>query len=220
MKKINKIIVLIFVLTIINFSTANANPSTGILVAIGATQTQAPSNGPTTGGVTGGSYGVVDSKGEVTNIVVCHWYCSNGTFGQGGDLAALQIPNSNVGVWFGPGTATYDKETKVFTVTDPVSREITNTDGDSSASVFGNRTLTFTSGNIFERNGELVGAIEGWTLNSTANISVTKDNVSESLFLGTKKTSQETEEFVNNSNLLLLNSKVQKLISLLGSWIR
>ena len=177
------------------------------------------SNGGTVGGV-GGSYAIVDSNGNVTNTIVCHSFCANGTFGPGGETAAVQIPNSNAGIWFGPNTTTYDRETRTFTAIDPVAREITNTNGDSSATVFGNRVLTFVSGNIFVVNEKLVGVTESWSLDSVATVSVTENNVSESLFLGNKKTNNEIQQLVNNSNLLLLNNRVQILINLLDSWVK
>ena len=177
------------------------------------------SNGGTVGGG-GGSYGIVDSNGGVTNIVVCHSFCANGTFGPGGDTVALQVPNSDVGIWFGPNTTTYDRETKIFTATDPSSVEITTTDENSSVTISGNKVLTFVSGNIFVVNGKLIGVTEGWSLSSVATVSVTENNVSESLFLGNRKTSQEVQKLIDDSNLLLLSSKVQTLTSLLGSWVK
>ena len=178
------------------------------------------SNGGTIGGV-GGSYAVVDSNGGVNNIIVCHSFCANGTFGPGGDTVALQIPNSNAGIWFGPGTTTYDRETKTFTATNPTSEEIETITGDSSAKIFGNKKLTFVSGNVFiDSSGKPQGILEGWTDNSLANISVTSNNIKESLDLGNQKTSQQVRDLIQDSNLLLLNDRVQVLINLLGSWVK
>jgi hypothetical protein len=215
MKKINKIIVSVFALTIINFSIANASPPTSILVAVGVIQTQASSEAKPNG-----SFAVVDSNGNVTNTVVCGSYCANGTFGPGGDTAVLQVPNSNVGVWFGPGTTTYDKENKTFTATDPTPQEIELTDGDSSVTIFGNKVLTFVSGNIFVSNGTLVGVQESWALSSNASVSVTENDIKESLDLGNIKTNQEVRNLIEDSNLLLLNKRVEVLINLLGSWVK
>jgi len=177
------------------------------------------SNGGTVGGP-GGSYAIVDSNGTVTNTVVCHSFCANGTFGPGGDTAVLQIPNSNAGVWFGPGTTTYDRETKTFTATNPITEEIEIADGESSVIISGNKVLTFVSGNIFVSNESVIGIQEGWTLNSIANASVEKNNIKESLSLGNRKTNQEVKDLIKDSNLLLLNERVEVLISLLGSWVK
>jgi hypothetical protein len=91
--------------------------------------------------------------------------------------------------------------------------------------------------NLFTRNR----FIKNWADNSQATISVnveqtittatvangvenilstnTENNV-ESISFDSRKTAQEIQDFVTNSNLLLLNSKVQTLISLLGSWVK
>jgi hypothetical protein len=91
--------------------------------------------------------------------------------------------------------------------------------------------------NLFTQNG----FIKNWSDNSGAVISVNKDetqtiskisngtksvvstdtqNETESISFDERKTSQEIQNSVANSNLLLLNSKIQTLISLLGSWIK
>jgi len=223
MKKIFSIISIVFLTIFISPSTANAGMSVGQMVGSGIIEPpQAPSLEPRTGPIgRDGSYGIVDSNGSVTNIVVCGVYCANGTFGPGGDAAVLQIPNSNSGIWFGPGTTMYDKESNTFTATNPTSEEIETTIGDSSTKIFGKRTLTFVSGNVFiDSSGMSQGVIEGWTEDSLANISVTSNNIKESLDLGNKKTNQQVRNLIQDSNLLLLNDRVQVLIGLLGSWVK
>ena len=90
--------------------------------------------------------------------------------------------------------------------------------------------------NLFNQNN-----FRNWSDNSNAVISVNKDetqtiskisngtksvvstdtqNQTESISFDERKTSQEIQDSVTNSNLLLLNSKIQTLISLLGSWIK
>jgi hypothetical protein len=218
---------IVYGLTVLLFSVfinepANANMSVGQMVGSGViAPPQAPSLAPSTGVPTNGSFAVVDSNGGVTNIVVCGSYCANGTFGPGGDLAVLQIPNSDTGFWFGPGTTTYDKESKTFTATNPMPEEIETTTGDSSTKIYGKRTLTFVSGNVFiDSGGNLGGVTKGWTEDSLANISVTNNNIKESLDLGNKKTNQQVRDLIQDSNLLLLNDRVQILINLLGSWVK
>jgi hypothetical protein len=230
MKKIS------YALTILLFSVFTIQPANANLeVVMGPLGLEVVTNfappasfGPTVGGHNGaspnpigGSFGVVDSNGNVTNIVVCYSYCANGTFGPGGDTAALQIPNSNVGVWFGPNTTTYDRETKTFTAINPIPEEITETNGSSSARIFGNRVLSFTSGNLFVDNtGKLNGYAESWVDNSTAIVSTTENSVTQSLNLQTRKNSQEIKDLIEDSNLLLLNNRVDVLISLLDSWVK
>ena len=121
-------------------------------------------NGGTVGGV-GGSYAVVDANGNVTNTIVCHSFCANGTFGPGGDTVVLQIPNSNVGVWFGPSTTTYDRQSQTFTAVDPITQKIEMIVGDSTKKVDANKTLTFKSGEIYiDSDGNLAGVDESWTV--------------------------------------------------------
>jgi len=229
MKKITyALTVLLFSVFIVQPANANFEVVMGPLGPELITNFNAPSNfGPTVGGSNGGtvggvggSYAIVDSNGTVTNTIVCHSFCANGTFGPGGDTVALQVPNSNVGVWFGPNTTTYDRETKIFTAIDPNPTEIKIKDGDSSVTIFGNRFLTFVSGNIFVTNEKLIGIQEGWTLNSTANVSVIENNIKESLDLGNRKTNQEVRSLIKDSELLLLNERVEVLINLLDSWIK
>jgi hypothetical protein len=229
MKKIN------YVLTVLLFSIFTIQPANANLeIVMGPLGPQVVTNfappasfGPTVGGhnggtvgSVGGSYAIVDPNGGVSNIIVCHSYCANGTFGPGGDTAALQIPNSNVGLWFGPETTTYDRETKTFTATNPNPQNFEITDGESSVIISGNEVLTFVSGNIFVNNENLVGVEKGWTLDSTANVSVTEDDVKESLNLENRKTNQEIRKLIEDSNLLLLNKRVEVLINLLGSWVK
>ena len=229
MKKITyAFTVLLFSVFIIQPANANFEVVMGPLGPEVITNFNPPANfGPTVGGSNsgtvggvGGSYAIVDSNGNVTNTVVCHSYCANGTFGPGGDTAVLQVPNSNVGVWFGPNTTTYDRETKTFTAIDPTLQVIEATDGDSSVTISGNKVLTFVSGNIFVNNEKLVGIQENWNSNSTANVSVTENDIKESLNLGNRKTNQEVRKLIQDSNLLLLNKRVEVLIGLLSGWVK
>jgi hypothetical protein len=182
------------------------------------------SNNGNTGGTVNGGYGtyaIVDSNGKVLNIVVCDVFCSNGTFGPGGDTAVLQVPGKEWGIWFGSETTLYNKETKTFTATSPIiintSKTEEDSEGNKSIVVFtGKEILTFNSGNLFFTNG----ISRNIDLNSTATVSVTNGSNSESLFLGNQKTNEEVIQLIQDSNLLLLNSKVQTLISLLGTWIK
>jgi len=229
MKKITyALTVLLFSVFITQSANANFEVVMGPLGPEVITNFNPPANfGPTVGGANGGtvggvggSYAIVDPNGNVTNTIVCHSFCANGTFGPGGDTVALQVPNSNVGVWFGPNTTTYDRETKAFTAVDPNPIEIKIKDGDSSVTIFGNKVLTFVSGNIFVSNGTLSGIQEGWNSNSTASVSVTEENIKESLDLGNRKTNQEVRKLIEDSNLLLLNKRVEVLINLLDSWVK
>jgi hypothetical protein len=216
------------------------------------------------------TYAVLDTNGNVTNIIVCGSACASGEFG--GNKVVLQVAADPVtgenrgGIWQGQGTTAYNENTGVFTVTqNPVlinsdvnndiqnisSTTIINTDTEerknikttSSVNIVGEvPSISFkyedTIGdNLFTRNR----FIKNWADNSQATISVnveqtittatvangvenilstnTENNV-ESISFDSRKTAQEIQDFVTNSNLLLLNSKVQTLISLLGSWVK
>jgi hypothetical protein len=240
------------------------------------------------------TYAVLDSNGNVTNIIVCGSACASGEFG--GNKVVLQVaadPTTGAnrgGIWQGPGTTTYNENTETFTVThqpsqtttnktnvventsivdvydvqESITSRIVNEDGTetttvvtrnwtieeenkinttSQATISGqSSSYSFTysdtiGSNLFTQNG----FIKNWSDNSSAVISVNKDetqtiskisngtksvvstdtqNKIESISFDERKTSQEIQDSVTNSNLLLLNSKIQTLISLLGSWVK
>ena len=177
------------------------------------------------------TYAVLDANGNVTNIIVCGSACAGGTFA--GQQVVLQVAADPVtgenrgGFWYGPGTTTYDSNSGTFTMTE--SRTVTNslteeedgTEVTSSTTINGGATTQFkyndTIGdNLFTRGG----FVQGWTENSSALISVNKDNATESLDFNNRQTGIQIQESIQNSGLALLNSKVQVLISLLGSWVK
>lgn len=176
------------------------------------------------------TYAVLDANGNVTNIIVCGSACAGGTFA--GQEVVLQVAagpsgENRGGFWYGPGTTTYDHNTGVFTMVD--SRTITNSlteeeDGTqvtSSATINGGATTQFkyndTIGdNLFTRSGFIYGYLE----NTSATISVNKNNTTESIGFDSRKTENQVQQSVQNSGLALLNSKVQILISLLGGWVK
>ena len=179
------------------------------------------------------TYALVDANGNVTNIIVCGSFCGGGTFGPGGDRVVPQVAadpatgQNRGGFWQGPGTTTYDFNTGVFTMTD--SKTVTNSVSEeengqtvtSSATISGGATTQFKysdtiGNNLFTRGG----FIYGWAENSSATISVNKNNTTESIGFDGRKTENQIQESVQDSGLVLLNSKVQVLISLLGSWVK
>ena len=177
------------------------------------------------------TYAVLDANGNVTNIIVCGSACAGGTFA--GQTVVPQVAADPVtgenrgGFWYGPGTTTYDSNSGTFTMTE--SRTVTNslteeedgTEITSSTTINGGATTQFkyndTIGdNLFTREG----FVQGWTENSSATISVNKNNTTESIGFDSRKTENQIQESVQDSGLVLLNSKVQVLISLLGSWVK
>ena len=179
------------------------------------------------------TYALIDANGNVTNIIVCGSACAGGEWA--GQKAVLQVAADPVtgenrgGFWQGPGTTTYESNSGIFTMVNPVTKTVTNSSIEtednleiiSSATIAGNSTTQFTyndtiGNNLFTRGGFNYG----WTENSSAIVSVNKDNVTESLGFNNRQTGTQIQESIQNSGLVLLNSKVQVLISLLGSWVK
>ena len=176
------------------------------------------------------TYAVLDSNGNVTNIIVCGSACAGGTFaGQTvvPQVAAGPSGENRGGFWYGPGTTTYDSSSETFTMID--SRVVTNSISEeengetitSSATIYGGKTTQFkysdtVGNNLFTRGGFIYGYLE----NTSSTISVNKNNITESLDFSNRQTGVQIQESVENSGLALLNSKVQVLISLLGSWVK
>jgi hypothetical protein len=177
------------------------------------------------------TYAVLDANGNVTNIIVCGSACAGGTFA--GQTVVPQVAADPVtgenrgGFWQGPGTTTYDPNSGTFTMTDnrtvvnSISEEENGETVTSSATINGGATTQFkysdtVGDNLFTR----LGFVYGYKEETSASISVNKNNITESLDFISRKTEAQVQESVQNSGLALLNSKVQVLISLLGSWVK
>jgi hypothetical protein len=177
------------------------------------------------------TYAVLDANGNVTNIIVCGSACASGEFG--GNKVVLQVAADPVtnenrgGFWYGPGTTTYNADSGTFTVVDPtvITNSISeNENGEmvkSSATVNGGRATSFKytdtiGSNLFTR----LGFVYSYKEETSASVSVSKNNVTESLDFSNRKTEIQIQQSIENSNLALLNSKVQTLISLLGGWVK
>jgi len=177
------------------------------------------------------TYAVLDANGNVTNIIVCGSACAGGTFA--GQQVVLQVAadpqtgENRGGFWQGPGTTTYDSNSGTFTMTD--NRTVVNSISEqeneeivtSSATINGGATTQFkysdtVGSNLFTR----LGFINSYKEETTASVSVNKGNVTESIDFDKRKTASQVQESIQNSGLTLLNSKVQKLISLLGAWVK
>ena len=177
------------------------------------------------------TYAVLDANGNVTNIIVCGSACASGEFA--GNKVVLQVAADPVtgenrgGFWQGPGTTTYDSNSGTFTMTE--NREVSNSVSEnengettkSSTIINGGATTQFKYSDTIGSNFFIRGGFTyGWTENSSATISVNKNNTTESIEFDSRKTTNEIQESVQNSGLALLNSKVQTLILLLGSWVK
>ena len=167
----------------------------------------------------------------MTNVIVCGSACAGGEWA--GQKAVLQVAADPVtgenrgGFWHGPGTTTYDFNSGTFTMTDnravvnSISEEENGETVTSSAVINGGATTQFkysdTIGdNLFTR----LGFAYGYKEETSASVSVNKNNITESLDFGNRQTGVQIQESVQNSGLQLLNSKIQTLISLLGGWVK
>jgi len=175
------------------------------------------------------TYAVLDANGNVTNIIVCGSACASGEFG--GNKVVLQVAADPVtgenrgGFWQGPGTTTYDSNSGTFTMSNPtvINRSLVEQDGEinttSSSTISGVAITQFTYNdtigeNLFTRNNFFYT----YSDDTTATVSVNKNNTTESLYFNNRKTVYDIEQSTNNSNLELLKSKVDVLISLLSDW--
>jgi hypothetical protein len=182
------------------------------------------------------TYAVLDANGNVTNIIVCGSACASGEFA--GNKVVLQVAADPVtganrgGIWQGPGTTTYDSNTGVFTMNSPQlitnSETETNTDeNENNLEVTSSVIINGIANYQFKYEDTLGAVIEyekisivPYSDQTSATVSVSADNSIQSIFFENRKTTQEIVEISSNSNLLLLNSKIQTLISLLGSWVK
>jgi hypothetical protein len=178
------------------------------------------------------TYALLDSNGNVLNIIVCGSACE-----PGGILASpntvKQVAENPVtgenrgGLWYGPGTTTYDPKTEVFSAVGNINETKTIVEEEngefvtSSVTISGQgitqfRYIDTVGDNLFTRNNWTYG----YTENTSATISVNKNNNTESMGFDNRKTESQIQQSVQDSGLTLLNSKIQVLISLLGSWVK
>jgi hypothetical protein len=138
-------------------------------------------------------------------------------------------------------TTVEDDGTEISTIVN--TKQVDNITTKSSAVIIGELlSIQFkyedtVGDNLFTRHG----FIKNWSDNSQATVAVNIDqtittatvsnnietissivtqNSLESVSFDSRKTAQEVQDSIINSNLSLLNSKIQTLISLLGSWTK
>lgn len=220
---------------------------TGFAIAFLTVLSIQPSNADPT-------YAVVDSNGNVTNIIVCGIACSgspfgppgglmgpafattpilNGFAGPAGEKIVLQVAadpqtgENRGGFWNGPGTTTYNDQTGTFIVTNnsivtnSITENINGSEVTSSATVVGGHTTSFTyEDTVGSKLLTRLGFVYGYSENTEATISVTSNSSTESLSFANRQTVDELTTAANNSNLSLLNSKINTLVRLLGGWVK
>ena len=177
------------------------------------------------------TYAVLDTNGNVTNIIVCGSACASGEFA--GNKVVLQVAADPVtgenrgGVWQGPGTTTYNENTGVFTTGIREKTEAQLIENENNIEIISSVTINGSENYQFKYE-DTIGSrltydkikVVPYSDETSATVSVIADNVIESIFFENRKTNEEIIEISSNSNLLLLNSKIQTLISLLGSWVK
>ena len=209
--------VLISMFSVINVSQANAN---------------------CTAGDPCGTWAVLDSQGVVTNVIVCQAsVCGGGILG--GERVVPQVaPNpvthdttgqgsyignaeNNTSVVYSEGTFTVYENSVINRNTTENNNDVTITSEVSipvSAKSFTYQDTIGKSYGDVEMNPEIFNE------NIETIVKVTETNlintINESASFYERKTTQEIEEVFVNSNLNLLLSKIQTLISLLGSWVK
>ena len=178
-----------------------------------------------------GTYAVLDSSGNVTNIIVCGSACASGEFG--GNKVVPQVAADPVtgenrgGVWQGPNTTTYSND-GVFTVNHigPVTRteiELDDQNVETISSVTVNSTaqsFLYTDTLSYNIDWSKVLKDDVPTISTGAKISVLKDNEFELLDFEKSKTKEEILESAAMKNLKLISSKIKTLLNLLGAWVK
>jgi hypothetical protein len=204
MKKKFKIIgLVVFALLTLNISTAKADPT----------------------------YAMLDSDGNVTNIIVCGSACAGGEFA--GQKVVLQVSADPVtgenrgGVWQGPNTTTYSND-GVFTVNHigPVTRteielDDQNVETISSVTVASTAySFSYTDTLSYDLDWSKVLKDTAPTISTGAKVSVSKNNEFELLDFEKSKTKEEILQSAAMKNLKLIASKIQTLLNLLGAWVK
>jgi hypothetical protein len=185
-----------------------------------------------------GTWAMLDNQGVVTNVIVCQAsVCGGGTWA--GQTVVPQVaPNpvtndtteqgsyignaeNNTNVVYSEGTFTIYENTIINKSIVENNNEVVTTSQVSipvsAKSFIYEDTIGKSYGNVemnpvvFNENIETVVKVTETNLINT---------ISESSSFYERKTTQEIEEVFVNNNLNLLLSKIQTLISLLGSWVK
>jgi hypothetical protein len=189
------------------------------------------------------TYAVLDANGNVTNVIVCGSACASGEFG--GNRVVLQVAADTVtgenrgSVWRGPGTTKYS-ENKEFILTlneSFTSRVIENesTENTETINTIGvtrdNYVFSFKYEDTIDKDTSKILKEIAPNENSKATVFVeqktflnneVEENTLylESLTFNERKFESEIISASSNENFNLIISKIQILISLLGSWIK
>jgi hypothetical protein len=209
--------ILISMLSVVNVSQANANCT---------------AENPC------GVWAVLDNAGTVTNVIVCQAsVCGGGTFA--GQTVVPQVaPNPVTHDTYGQGSyiGNHEQGTEVkysegtFTIfeNNPTVSSLTEINGDTTTISeveipISPRSFKYED-TVGKKYGEVIMNNLDYNESTSTTLTVKQTNlintIQESIIFTERKTTQEIEEIFVDNNLNLLLSKVQTLISLLGSWVK
>ena len=192
------------------------------------------------------TYAVLDNAGIVKNIIVCQpSFCGSGKLPDGTTVVPQVAANSegqNQGGYYNPagsgrevthsnGTFTLNNDvvaTTVDVVVNTTVDAITNTTSTETSTVIVSKSAGNASTFSYEDTvGKSPSEISFNTLplanNTSATISATEvtsnSTRTESTILEERKTALEVSSILAQRNLTLLQSKIDRLLILLGSWL-
>jgi hypothetical protein len=185
-----------------------------------------------------GTWAMLDSQGVVTNVIVCQAaVCGGGTWA--GQTVVPQVApnpvthdttgqgsyigNSDLGtqVVYSDGTFTISENTRINNSFTEIQNETITT---SKVSIpVSSRSFTYED-TIGKSWGQVEMTPVVFDESSLTTLSVKETNlintIQETISFNERKTINEIQENFTNNNLNLLLSKVQILVTLLGSWIK
>jgi hypothetical protein len=176
------------------------------------------------------TYAVLDSNGNVTNIIVCGSACAGGEFG--GNRVVPQVAadpvsgEARAGYWYGEGTTTYS-ENGSFTLNDSSAQNTKVEFDNSETGELTKSSVTFeTRAHSFKYEDTIGNDLSNLlkesapTKNTGIEISVESDNNKESIVLNDRKTELELISEITSNNLMLIKSKINKILLMLALWIK
>jgi len=185
-----------------------------------------------------GTWAMLDNQGVVTNVIVCQAsVCGGGTWA--GQTVVPQVaPNpvtndtteqgsyignaeNNTSVIYSEGTFTIYENSVIHKSTTENNNEVVTTSQVSIPVSAKSFTYEDTIGKSYG-NVEMNPVVFNENIETVVKVIETNliNTISESSSFYERKTTQEIEEVFVNNNLNLLLSKIQTLISLLGSWVK
>ena len=182
------------------------------------------------------TYAVLDNANNVINVIVCQpSVCGSGTWG--GYRVVLQVaanPQTNNPSGTAGGHMTKPDENKVVTYSDNGTFTVKKDDvvthtvavPEIQTQNTNNTTTTTTTSIQAQFTDTSTGSvkidasqtIDSTTVTSSSTVNST-NTVEESVFFQSRKTAEEVSSVLEEQKLVLMLSKINKLLILLGSWL-